>query len=265
MLLGWLAAGLLVLAGASDGAAAKPEITSTRLPGGGYQLTLKAPDAIEPAAGIALMLSEAQRLCGGEPAALGQYVFGVQRSEKPDGSIEQAVKVVQDVTCGAAPPGPAATTKAGDWTPTEADARFVRGLTERYFAARQGGDYRAAWDMMSDEMKAISPFEAWREQTRAFHEGAGKLVRRRLVKLSWYDHPPSAPVPGVYAAVDYAAEYAKVSTNCGYVVWFREADGGWRLVRQEDSSIDRESQRQMDPVALRAFKQQYRCGDADDA
>jgi hypothetical protein len=72
------------------------------------------------------------------------------------------------------------------------------------------------------------------------------LASRRVVNLTWYDNPPDAPAPGQYAAVDYVAAWGDGTVECGYVVWFRQGENPFRLVRQEQNFVERAAAKSAD-------------------
>ena len=86
---------------------------------------------------------------------------------------------------------------AQGWLPSEELEKRVRDTVSRYFAAVDGGNYRAAYDMMSDANKAMLPYEQFHRQSAQFKTQAGPLVRRDVLKITWTKDSANAPSPGV--------------------------------------------------------------------
>lgn len=147
------------------------------------------------------------------------------------------------------------------WRPSAADNRAVLAATRSWFAARDQARYGDAYAMLSEGMKAAAPFEDWREAARRFGEKAGTVRDRRITRLSWYVDPPSAPAPGLYVAADFSADFADLEFVCGYVVWHREADGAWRVVREEQNILDRADARAVNALDRPRLRERMGCRD----
>lgn len=147
----------------------------------------------------------------------------------------------------------------GSWSPSETDKAFVEHLTHQYFLAKDQGRYQDAYAMLSPGMQEITPFERWSTLEQEFSARAGRATNRQLKKVTWYKDPPTAPTPGIYAAVDYTGRFENIDVYCGYVAWKRQENGTFRLVRQEQNFVDKETQRKMDDRTLAAIKAQFGC------
>ena len=139
--------------------------------------------------------------------------------------------------CGTAPPRPVL--QPTGWKPTPADERRVLDLTSRYFAARDSGRYRDAWNLLTHSMQEMESLAEYQARQIDFKARAGGSPRRKPVGLTWYDNPPNAPAGGIFAAVDFVGESGKLELLCGYLMWLRQPDGSWRLTREEEGSLDR--------------------------
>jgi hypothetical protein len=105
----------------------------------------------------------------------------------------------------------------------------------------------------------VSSFESWSETTMKFNAQAGKVLERRIRKVTWYKDPPNAQLPGVYAAVDFIGRFENVDTHCGYVVWHQRDDGAFRIMREEQNFIDKKTQAGLDERTLAELKARFRC------
>jgi hypothetical protein len=136
------------------------------------------------------------------------------------------------------------------------DSAEIERLTYRYFSAKDNGSYREAFEMMRPD---VAPLESWVEATMKFNVQAGKVLQRRIRKVTWYKDPPNAQLPGVYAAADYVSHFEHIDTHCGYVVWHREDDGTFRVMREEQNFIDKKTQAGLDERKLAELKARFRC------
>lgn len=84
-------------------------------------------------------------------------------------------------------------------------------------------------------MASYATPEAWAATRSTFNAKVGPGAETNLARITWYDNPTNAPVQGRYAAVDYGVTYPSRGFTCGYVVWLRQADGGYLIVREEES------------------------------
>ena len=116
-------------------------------------------------------------------------------------------------------------------TPAEvaADAR-VRAATLAYLAAKQEGRFDEAWAMLSPERQARRPRADWEAENRDVATQAGAFRRHRLTGVHLIENPGG--MQGYFAAVEVEGDYANVAFMCGLVIWQRQADGAWLIVRE---------------------------------
>lgn len=213
-----------------------PAISSEKIGEKRYRIVLTAP-GLTLAQGQIRATQEAARLCGGYPVTLGHYRW--RNEEKLDSSARSrtvlALTLEQEAECALAPP-PVVTRPTG-WKPGATDMKTVLDLSSRYFAARDSGRYRDAWNLLTPSMQEISPLPRWQAAHKEFNDRAGGGLAREPVKVTWYDNPAGAPVAGIFAAVDFVGKADKFHIICGYLVWLRQPDGSWRLTREEEGSL----------------------------
>jgi hypothetical protein len=155
-------------------------------------------------------------------------------------------------------PAPAPAEVAAAPAPAVAPDEAVRGLTERYFAALDTGDYAAAYALADPAMHGDTPLEAWAAARRVERTADGLPGLTRVIGLTWYQDPPGAP-PGRYAAVDYARTAENLAFDCGYVIWRAEADGGFQMLRHERSFGSAADAARAGPEQLAAAKARAGC------
>jgi hypothetical protein len=254
---------LLLLAAASP-----PVVTSEKLGDGHFRLTLKAARISTPEAGQSLLLTEATRLCAGQPVYFGHYRWsGVDRADDDAASAAPvSLTLVQEMTCGippGAPPAPARPAApplapAAAFQPSAGDLTEVVDRSRRFYELRNQGRYADAWAMLTPSMQEMAPLAHWREDAAATGRKVGKL-RLTPVAVTWYDHPADAQVSGVFAAVDFTADATDAALVCGYLIWLRQEDGSWRLMREQLSFVDRASAKGATPSKIEALRGQLGC------
>jgi Protein of unknown function (DUF4019) len=227
----------------SPAATTDSDITVKPIGNNQYELTRTSniPDLV---AAQRALLPKAKELCGDQPVNFGHYSFDSTvplTDSKPD--APPRLRLTQTVQCGATTPTPVPQiTNAPDgWQPTPEDRTTVERQTYRYLSSKTAGDYTAAYAMFSDSMKGATHFDTWQTQTQSFNANAGQLLSRHVRKITWYKDPPSAPLPGIYVAVDYSSEFDQVPIHCGYVAWYRGPNGDYQVIHEEENSIDKSS------------------------
>jgi hypothetical protein len=240
----------------------EPSIRSVKIGEGRYRILLSAP-GLTLEQGQMAAIQEAARLCGGIPVTLGHYRW--QSDEQMATSVGEraviALRLEQEATCSAAPPPPIP--RPTGWQPSDSDMKAVLDLTERYFAARDSGRYADAWSLFTPTMKDMSTLAQFQARIAGFNEMAGGALRRRPVAVTWYDNPPNAPVAGIFAAVDFVGEAKQLRFVCGYLIWLRQPDGGWRLTREEEGTMARADTSGSSPDQLARAKEAVGCRGPD--
>lgn len=199
----------------------EPPVEVEKLADGGFRMTYAHPDLKTEVAAQKLLVPTAIELCAGKDIRFGRGEFDAKKTPPV---------LVQDLHCGPAPGAAAAAATA--FTPTADDQRKVSALSEQFLEIRRKGDAAAA-KAMFDPTSSYADMAAWSRDTAAFNGLSGPEIKRAITRVSWFENPASAPSPGVYAAVDYIREFQNVKTACGFVVWRRQADGGWRIDREQ--------------------------------
>lgn len=128
---------------------------------------------------------------------------------------------------------------APGWIPSETQDEQVRASFDAYFRFVDRQDFGDAYNMMSALNKNTTPIETFTATARNFHVAAGGVRMRKMVKITWTKDPPAAPLPGIYAAVDFVGKYDNVSHYCGYMIWYQASETSpFELMRIEENYID---------------------------
>jgi hypothetical protein len=213
-----------------------PAISSEKIGEKRYRIVLTAP-GLTLEQGQLRAGEEAMRLCRG-PATLGHHAW--RSDEKLDSSAgartATGLTLEQVADCGAPPP-PVVPRPTG-WQPGPTDMKAIMDRTASYFEARDSGRFRDAWSLLTPSMQEMTPLPEWQASRKAFNDRAGGGLRRKAVKVTWYDNPPNAPLGGIFAAVDFVGSAQKARIICGYLMWLRQVDGSWRITREEEGTLE---------------------------
>ncbi|WP_432730253.1 DUF4019 domain-containing protein [Variovorax sp. W6] len=253
------AASALLFVATAYPAIAGEEVAVRQLGNAAYELTLRMGEPLEIAAGQAQLKPTAQKLCGENLVAFGQYSFA--RREPVDQASSKAsgeLLLRQEIRCGSTAPEKTASAKERPSTPEE-DQKQVEALTYQYLKARDSGDFAKAYGFFADSMKATVSQENWSSDAKKFNAVAGPVTSRSIRKITRYDNPPSAPRPGIYIAADLVSQFQNMDVHCGYVVWYGQSDGSFQVIREEANYISKATQQRMTPEQLTAFKAGARC------
>jgi hypothetical protein len=170
----------------------------------------------------------ARRACAGQMPVLGRF-----RYQGTPLSLEQELLCVPRQPAAV----PAASRSDPDWSPDAVLQARLLAASYAYFSAKDGGRYAEAWTLQSLRLQQSSPLADWSAAAGSFNAEAGPVRARRVVEISWYNHPSDAPEPGIYVAADYSAEFEKLEFVCGYLMWRLQPDGSFRLVREEQNMV----------------------------
>jgi hypothetical protein len=242
--------------------AADPDITVKPLGSGQYELTLRTSAAPDIFMAQRTLLPAAKAACGTEPVEFENYAFDLHTSlADTNPTSRPLLRLTQTIRCGAHPVGaiPQVANAPDGWKPSADDQAAVESQRYRYLNAKDAGDFTTAYAMFSDAMKEATHQDTWQKGADAFNASAGQVLSRRVLKITWYKDPPSAPAPGIYAAADYTGEFGNVPIYCGYVAWYRGADGRYRVIHEEQNSIDRHSMAKMNAADVKALAAKFGC------
>jgi hypothetical protein len=114
----------------------------------------------------------------------------------------------------------------------------IRARSDAYLLDIAQGRVDDAYAVVDGEGMGMDA-QAWKNGKLAFRAMAGKLLRRSIWKITLYDNPPAAAVPGLYVAADYTNEYEGLALQCGYLMWARTGDApDFRIVREESGNLE---------------------------
>ena len=158
------------------------------------------------------------KTCGAQEVHFGHYAFDTNALSGPAAKTT-ALTLTQTVRCGSEslPAIPQTTTAPDGWKPSANDQSQIESQTYRYYGAKDAGDYAAAYAIFDKGMKEAAHFDTWSANAQSQNTKAGHIRSRRILKITWYKDPPSAPEPGIYAAVDFSGQFENDPIYCGYL------------------------------------------------
>jgi hypothetical protein len=234
-----------------------PTVDVRQIGDSSFELTLTTDETADIQQGQRLLEPVAEKLCKGKGATFGHYEFETKEALAKPPALRPSTTLVlhQDVRCGLELPSASRVPSIM----VRHDDVAVEQLTYKYFSLRDTGNYKAAYSLFTDSMKASLTLDSWSASIQTFNAGAGKMKNRQIRKITWYDNPRGAPVPGTYAAVDHNGQFESLSFHCGYVMWFALPDGSFRLVREEENYVDKATAAKIGPEQLKTARTKFGC------
>ena len=236
------------------------ELRTSQLGADQYELAIELPASVGPQQASSMLFPVAEQLCTGRPPQMGRYRFESHAPLAPGASSTATQTFTQEVTCGTSSEV-VHVARAPKTPPTAQDEQTIRTDTLRYLEAKDRGDFDKAFAVLGSELAEMFANEKTRESRATFNAAAGLPNSREVVRLTWYDDPSGAPVPGRYVAADYRGDYPHDGFYCGYVVWLLQLDGSFRIVREEEAQMPDEIAKKFSAEELAAARAQLQCRD----
>jgi len=95
------------------------------------------------------------------------------------------------------------------------------------------GDEKASFEQLAPTFQSILTPVEWR---RAIEESAAKLGKRQsrtLRRVVWYDNPTNAPMPGLYAAVEFDSVFENAAKHFRFVILHSQNGEPFKVMRSE--------------------------------
>jgi hypothetical protein len=235
-------------------------IQTRQLDADSFELTITTTQTTDIHTAQEVLIPTAKKVCGSKEPQFGHYKFN--STEKIKGTSNEKPSTLtlnQEIKCGVAEVQAQAEPSTKHWQPTEKDQSKIEESTYKYFQDRDQARYQNAYLMFSKSMQSSVTLDSWQSHIKQFNDKVGKVLKRQIIKVTWYSNPPSSPSPGVYAAVDYISQFDNVNIHCGYVAWQQAKNGEFLIVREEENYIDKITQTGMKEYDLTKLKQQFGC------
>lgn len=124
------------------------------------------------------------------------------------------------------------------WLPSAIQRQQALDVVEEYLSSLDDNRYEHAYSMMTEENRNRASLPQFTKLNAGFQHQAGPLKQRRILKVTWSKNPSSAPLPGIYAAIDVAGSYANADRSCGYLVLYQKSPvDRFEVMRRENNFI----------------------------
>jgi hypothetical protein len=259
-----LSIALAVMQDAAPAATSNSDIAVKDIGNNQYELTLHTSTTVNIFEAQRELAPTAKRTCADKDVQFGHYAFAINQPLSDPTSKNTTLTLMQTVRCGSEnPPAIPQTTSAPDgWKPSTSDQSQIDSQTYRYYGAKDARDYATAYAMFDNGMKEATHFDTWSANAQSQNTKAGHVLNRRVLKITWYKDPPSAPEPGIYAAADFSGQFENDPIYCGYLAWHRGIDGSYRIVREEENYIDKGTIAKMSEAQVKEIAAKVGCSTA---
>ena len=75
--------------------------------------------------------------------------------------------------------------------------------------------------------------EAWQKAVIERNIKAGKRLSRKLRRVVWYDNPIDAPLPGLYAAIEFDSVFENTDKHFQYITLHSQNGAPFKVMRNE--------------------------------
>lgn len=232
-----------------DRAAADPLLKITPLEPGVYRASISGRGVMVDEAQYAIE-KKAGLICNRKSVEFGGYRYGQATALNTTTSSQGVLTYSQDFRCVDAKPSTAKVTAPHD-------DQAVLALTDRFFSARDGGDFKTALSLFDNDTRRMA--EGWPDDAARFNKEAGENLGRKIVGITWYDNPATIDRPGVYASVTYVGGYANVPEDCGYLLWRTQDGQKFELVHEEHNFIPVGTVSKLNDEELTKMKKKIGC------
>lgn len=131
------------------------------------------------------------------------------------------------------------THSAPGWLPSEEQERQALQAALTFYDLMDREDYEATYNMFTGVTRAGMPISEYVSTGIEFHSKSGKIIERKLYKITWTKDPPESPQAGIYVAVDITSRFENIDRHCGYIILYKKTDGApFEVMRVEQNYID---------------------------
>lgn len=241
-----------VLFGAAGLSFADARISVQALDAGGYRLRLSSPQPITAEEARRRVLPMGEQLCGGVAPTLGTSEL---KTAGTGVAFVQELRCPERGTQNNSREEPASTLTSEQRQRIELQAKQ---LTAAYLEHLAGENYAAAYESLSEPLKAQRSFQRWQGGLAAWRRAPGVPQSRDLLRTSVYVDPPNTR-PGIYAIVKFEESFEQLPLVCGFLVWAFGDDENARIVREVQAHLDTNAYAKTKPEQLNIFRRARGC------
>jgi hypothetical protein len=145
------------------------------------------------------------------------------------------------------------------WEPSEQDQLKIKLVSYQYLQAKENGEFETAFKAFSDENASAIEFKTWKYDQLIFNATAGASVDRTFTRVSWYESSPDNALPGIFVTVDYSSIFTNIDIQCGMLMWHKNVDGNFELIREQNNFIDKETQKKLSASEIEQTRDKFGC------
>ena len=97
----------------------------------------------------------------------------------------------------------------------------------------ESGNDERSYAMLAPIFQRNLTAESWRESVTERNYKIGKRLSRKLRRVVWYDNPLNAPLPGLYAAVEFDSVFENADKHFQFVILHSENGIPFQIMRNE--------------------------------
>jgi hypothetical protein len=128
-------------------------------------------------------------------------------------------------------------TSQSGWSPSQEQIDRAEQTAAQFLQAAADGQYADAYAMYTEGMKAEINLQQYISLERSTIAELGSLPTRTGSRVTWYNDPPNASAPGVYAAFDFACQHPKLRDCAEILILHQQSDGRFLVMRQERNMV----------------------------
>lgn len=243
--------------------ASAAEVSVREIQQGTYEFVLTNPTTLTESEAMAHIAKAASSICKDITAVPGKWRFEAKEaigSGEPSPREPNTFRFVQEISCVSG-----SQVQTGKRRPTlqnEEESRRaqneVKLKSEAYFQFIASKRIDEAFAHIAAARMGVNEAR-WKSDKLSFQAMAGEPLEISIKKITVYDNPAGAPEPGLYVAADYSNVYRNVPIHCGYLLWFRQSGGEFRITREETGHVTSEQLKSIPSSQLPEIKRALRC------
>lgn len=146
---------------------------------------------------------------------------------------------IRESASGKAKPG------RSQWSPSEQQKQRAEKVLFQFLQATDGARYRDAYGIFTPGMKSMMPFERFASHEQTFRAASGGDPVRTDIHATWYNDPPKAAAPGVYAAFDIKCRFQNINLCTEVVILHEQENGEFLVMRHERNYVDKDTESEL--------------------
>ena len=97
----------------------------------------------------------------------------------------------------------------------------------------EGGEVESSFNQLAPTFQRNLTPATWQEAVSRTRTQLGKRLSRSLRRIVWYENPVNAPLPGLYAAVEFDSMFENADKHFQYVILHSQGGAPFKVMRNE--------------------------------